>query len=68
MHEAELGDVVEEVYLNAFEKYPHWSAATPFHTWLDELIDPSLKALLRHPDEEHVNASFARTVRERPLG
>jgi hypothetical protein len=28
------------------------------------LIDPSLKLLLRHPDEGHVNANFARTVRE----
>jgi hypothetical protein len=27
----------------------------------------SLKALLRHPDEERDNASFARTLRETPL-
>lgn len=39
----------------------------PLHQWLDDLIDPSLKALLRHPEEERENASFARTLRETPL-
>jgi hypothetical protein len=62
-----IGDLVEEVYLNAFERYRQRRAEVPLHEWLDGLIDPSLKAMLRHPDLEKENASFARTVRETPL-
>jgi hypothetical protein len=63
-----LGDLLEEVYLNAFESYQRRAQVVPLHEWLDGLIDPSLKALLRHPDEERENASFARTVRQARLG
>ena len=59
-----LGDIVEEVYLNAFERYSHRQAEVPFHDWLDSLIDPSLKGLLRNPEEGRENASLARTLRE----
>src|SRR5262249_29491830 len=62
-----LGDLVEEVYLNAFEGYPRRPTTVRFSEWLEGLIDPSLKALLRHPDEERENISLARTVREGPL-
>jgi len=62
-----LGDLLEEVYLNAFERYPQWPTEVPFHEWLDGLIDPSLKEFLRHPDEERENASIARTLRNAPL-
>jgi hypothetical protein len=61
-----IGDLVEEIYLNAFERFPRKPADVPFRTWLEGLIDPSLKALLRHPDEEAENASMARTLREMP--
>src|SRR5439155_10527791 len=63
-----LGDLVEEVYLNAFEGFARRPTDVRLSDWLEGLIDPSLKALLRHPDEEHENASMARTVREGPLG
>jgi hypothetical protein len=62
-----LGDLLEEVYLNAFERYGHWRAEVPFSEWLEDLIDPSLRAMLRHPAEEQENASMARTLRETPL-
>jgi hypothetical protein len=62
-----LGDLVEEVYLNAFERYTQRPTAVRVVDWLDSLIDPSLKALLRHPDEESENASLARTLRQTPL-
>jgi len=62
-----LGDVVEEVYLNAFENFTRRPTAVSFREWLDGLIDPSLHALLRHPDEEQEAASMARTVRAQPL-
>jgi hypothetical protein len=63
-----IGDLVEEVYLNAFENYGQRPDEVALHQWLDNLIDPSLKALLRNPDEERQNASFARTVRQTPRG
>jgi hypothetical protein len=62
-----IGDVVEEVLLNAFERFGRRPAQVPFHEWLDGLIDPSLKAFLRHPAEEGENASFARSLREAPV-
>jgi hypothetical protein len=63
-----LGDLIEEVYLNAFESFAQRSTDVRLSEWLDRLIDPSLKLLLRHPDEEKENVSLARTVREAPLG
>jgi len=62
-----LGDLVEEVYLNAFEQFSRRSTDVPFAEWLDQLIDPSLKVLLRHPDEERENASLVRSLRATPL-
>jgi len=59
-----LGDLVEEVYLNAFERFTERTTAIRLSEWLDNLIDPSLKALLRHPEEEAENASLARTLRD----
>ncbi len=63
-----IGDLVEEVFLNAFEGYARRPADVPFHEWLDGLIDPSLRMLLRKPGEEQENVSFARTLHETPLG
>jgi hypothetical protein len=62
-----IGDVIEQVYLNAFERFGERSTNVRFSEWLERLIDLSLKAVLRHPDEEHQEASFARSVRETPL-
>jgi hypothetical protein len=62
-----IGDVVEEVLLNAFERFGRRPVAVRFHEWLDGLIDPSLKAFLRHPAEAGENASFARSLREAPV-
>jgi hypothetical protein len=39
----------------------------PLSQWLESLIDPSLKALLQHPERESENAALARTLREKPL-
>ena len=61
-----LGDLVEEVLLNGFERYTRRPTAVPFSEWLDSLIDPSLKALLRHPDDERENVNMARTLRPAP--
>jgi hypothetical protein len=59
-----IGDVVEEVFLNAFERFGQRPVDVPFNQWLDGLIDPSVKVILRHPDEEGENARLARTLRD----
>jgi hypothetical protein len=62
-----IGDLVEEVYLNAFEQFARRPTDIRLSAWLDHLLDPSLQALLRHPDAERENISMARTLREMPL-
>lgn len=60
----DLSDVVEETFLNAFERYDHWSDAVPLGTWLEHLIDPSLNLLSRDTVQELENIDFARSMRE----
>jgi ribosome-associated translation inhibitor RaiA len=62
-----LGDVVEEVYLNAFERFTHRPTDVRLSEWLEGLIEPSIRALMKYPDEEREAASMARTVRESSL-
>lgn len=62
-----LGDVVEEVYLNAFEAFTGRPTDVRLSEWLEGLIEPSLRALLQHPEEESTAASLARTVRAAPV-
>ncbi|HWB09881.1 MAG TPA: hypothetical protein VG826_11670 [Pirellulales bacterium] len=72
--EARLGeslsvdDAVEEVFLNAYERYPERPQALRLGEWMEELIDPSLRALLEHPDEELESINLARTLQEMDLG
>jgi hypothetical protein len=61
-----IGDLLEEVYLAAFEAFDRRPMNVPLHTWLDGLIDPALRRALRHPDEVHEEASLARALREAP--
>lgn len=58
-----ISDIVEEVFLNAFE---HFGARPPLRLgdWLESLIDPSIHILLRHPSEEKENLSFLESARE----
>ena len=63
-----IGDVVEEVYLNAFEHFAHRPTDVRLSEWLDSWIDSSLKLLMRDPGEESKTISLARTVRSAPLG
>ena len=57
-----LADAVEEVFLNAFERFDSRSDAVPFGTWLEHLIDPSIKILSRDTIAELDNISFARSL------
>jgi len=59
-----LEDVVEEIFLNAFQRFDAKPDEVRLGDWLEHLIDPSLKLLAHHPDEEIENISFARTLRE----
>jgi ribosome-associated translation inhibitor RaiA len=61
-----IDDVVEEVFLNAFDQYDNRQGVVPVGEWLESLIDPSVKALMRHPDQELENINWARTVSETP--
>jgi hypothetical protein len=59
-----IADVVEAVFLNAFEGYDKRPPNVRFGRWLETLIDGSVKDLLRNPDEELENISFVRTLRD----
>jgi ribosome-associated translation inhibitor RaiA len=59
-----VADIVEEVFLNAFERYENRPVGLSLSEWLESLIDPSVKALLDHPEEEKENINFARTLTE----
>lgn len=59
-----IADMVEAVFLNAFEKFEERPERVRLGRWLENLIDGSVKGLLRNPDEELENISFARTLRD----
>jgi hypothetical protein len=59
-----IGDLVEEVYLQAFEQYARRPKDTRMSEWLDRLVDAATTEFLRNPDEVREEASLARTVRQ----
>lgn len=59
-----IADVVEAVFLNAFEGYPQRPGRVRLGRWLENLIDRSVKQLLQNPDAELENISFARSLRD----
>jgi ribosome-associated translation inhibitor RaiA len=59
-----IGDLVEEVFLNAFERYEHRPSDVRLGEWLDGLVAPSVKMVANNPAEELENISFAKTVAE----
>ena len=59
-----IDDLVEEVLLTAFERYPAKPRAMRPGDWLESLIDPAMRSFLRHPEEELEAIGFARTLRE----
>lgn len=54
-------DIVEEVFLWAFEDYPDRPKETSLTQWLNDFIDPAVKALRTDPEAREA-ASFARTL------
>jgi hypothetical protein len=67
-HVLSVDDAVEEVFLNAYERYQDRPRALRLGEWLEKLIDPSLRALLDHPHEEFESISLARTLQEMEMG
>jgi ribosome-associated translation inhibitor RaiA len=61
-----IADVVEEVFLAAFEDHEHRGRQVRFGDWLDGLIDPAIKELTRHPDEELENVRMVRSMQGVP--
>jgi len=59
----QIADLVEGVFLSAFEGYGQRPRDVPLGVWLQNLIDPALKALQKHPDEELENIQMARAAR-----
>jgi hypothetical protein len=59
-----IADLVEEIYLNAFEQFARRPQGLLPGQWFESLIDPSVQALLRSPDEEFENISLARSLME----
>jgi len=59
-----VADVVEEVFLNAFEAYAHRPADVRFGDWLESLIDPAVKALQGRSEAELENINLVRSARE----
>lgn len=60
-----ISDIVEDVMVNAFDRYPQKPEGVPTGMWLESLIDPTVQALIQSPDEEFANISFARAVMQR---
>lgn len=61
-HGITLDDIVEGVFLRAFEGYPDRSTEKRFGEWLAGYIDATIKALQAHPDEELREINLARTT------
>ncbi len=59
-----VGDLVEEVFLAAFEGYDRRPRDIRFGDWLVALIDPAVKALQTQPDRELENINLVRAALE----
>jgi hypothetical protein len=68
--EARLGDnlliseIVEEVFLNAFDQFNDRPEALRLGQWLENLIDPSLRTLFYDGEQERENVRMVETARE----
>lgn len=67
-HGLQIGDIVEDVFLCAFEDYEHRPQGVRFGDWLGRYIDTAIKAIAAHPDRELENINMARLAREIETG
>jgi len=64
----EIADIVEEIFLAAFEEYNHRPPGLRLSEWLQTLIDPAIKILQKRGDEELENINMARSAVEAAQG
>jgi len=62
----EIADLVEEVFLTAFEEFNERPSNVPLGVWLEQLIDPAAKLFLMHPDDALENISVIRSAGDAP--
>jgi ribosome-associated translation inhibitor RaiA len=58
--DVKMSDVVEEVFLTAFDQYPNRSAGVPLGEWMEGRIDSAVKALMTRTAEEMENINLVR--------
>jgi len=58
----EIADIVEEIFLTAFEDYSKRPQGLRISQWLESLIDPAVKTLQTKGDEELENINMARSA------
>jgi len=63
-----IDDIVEDVFLTAFEDYPQRPQEIRFGDWLGRYIDSAIKAMAADLDAEMENVAMARLAREAETG
>ncbi len=58
-----ISDLVEDVFLIAFEEYKYRPKDIRFGEWLGRHIDTAIKAMANHPEEEIENVNMVRLAR-----
>jgi len=61
-------DIVEAVFLDAFEGHEGRPSGVPYGRWLEGLIDVAVRDFAHHPDEELENVNMARSACATPAG
>jgi ribosome-associated translation inhibitor RaiA len=62
-HGLTIADLVEDVFLTAFDRWPSRPVELRMGDWLESLIDLAVKAVQKDPDGELENIRMARTLR-----
>lgn len=60
--DVKMSDVTEEIFLTAFDQYNTRPEGLHLSEWLENLIDPSVKALMTNTADEKENINLARTA------
>jgi ribosome-associated translation inhibitor RaiA len=60
--DVKLSDVTEAIFLTAFDQYDDRPEGLHLGEWLENLIDPSVKALMTRTTEEMENINLARSA------
>lgn len=61
----EIADMIEEVFLTAFDRYGERPKHVSIHDWLERMIDPAITAFWNDPADRQA-ASFAQTLAGAP--